>query len=199
MTAETKSIFERFKWGKPPYSEEEHCQLLLDVMMDETRGHISHFCVEARISERTFWNWISKHEVFDELYSFCKMHSRAAWEKEGQRLRDLELPIGMMSNAFEHWRLMGWSRFGISKNSRIRLNLDPEGTPAKHYEQLLKQASEGDFTAGEIKQLMEAVNVGLNTHQVFKLQDEINQLKSDLETMMANTDAHNSGTNKGIA
>ena len=93
---------------------------------------------------------------------------------------------------------MGWSRFGISKNSRIILNLDPKGNTSTHYSQLLLQASEGDFTAAEIKQLMEAVNVGLNTHQVFELQKEIDQLKSDLLTMMNNTNGNDTITNKRV-
>lgn len=41
-------------------------------------------------------------------------------------------------------------------------------------------ASNGDFTAGEIKQLMEAINVGLNAHQAFEVQKQIDELKSDL-------------------
>jgi hypothetical protein len=128
-----------------------------------------------------------------------KVFARESWELEGERLRDREMPIGVVDYAFEHWKMMGWSRFGISKNSRIKLQLKANDTPDKHYAQLLEQAANGDFTASEIKQLMEAINVGLNTHQVFALQKEIDQIKSDLATMQANTDAHNSGTNKGIA
>ena len=167
--------------------------------MDETRGTMSAFCVEACIGERTFYRWVDDNEVFSDLYDFCKMYSREAWEREGRRLRDIELPIGMINHAFDYWRMIGWSRFGISKNSRIRLRLNAKDTPDKHYAQLLKQASEGDFTASEIKQLMEAINVGLNTHQVFALQKEIDQLKSDLATISENKDGNNSSTNKGIA
>jgi hypothetical protein len=195
----TKEIYEHFKKGKTPYNEEKHCQMLLDCMTDEKRGTVSSFCVEAMIGESTFYSWCDNNKVFDDLYKFCKMYSREAWEQRGMELKDQVLPIGMINHAFEYWRLIGWSRFGISKNSRIRLNLKHDDTPDKHYSQLLKQASEGDFTAGEIKQLMEAINVGLNTHQVFKLQSEIDQLKSDLATMNENTNGHNSVTNKGIA
>jgi hypothetical protein len=68
----------------------------------------------------------------------------------------------------------------------------------EHYAQLLKQANNGDFTAGEIKQLMEAINVGLNTHQVFTLQKEIDQLKADLITMNENSNGNNHFAAKGI-
>lgn len=199
MALNAKDIYQKFKHGNQVYDEEIHCQLLLDVMTDEKRGTMSAFCVAAIISEKTFYNWLAQYEVFDQLYSFCKMYSREAWEQHGHRIRDTTMPMGTVSYEFEYWRLIGWSRFGISKNSRIRLNLDPKATPDKHYSQLLKQASEGDFTAGEIKQLMEAINVGLNTHQVFQLQKELDQLKSDLATMQTNKDGDNSITNKGIA
>jgi hypothetical protein len=91
--------------------------------------------------------------------------------------------------------MIGWSRFGISKNSRIKLELVPTDNPAQHYSQLLVQAAKGDFTAGEIKQLMEAVNVGLNTHQVFELQKQIDELKSDLATMVDNQNGNNTVAN----
>lgn len=195
MGLDAQTIYEHFKKGPTKYDEDKYCQLLLKIMMDKNKGTTSAFCVEAMIDEKTFWNWVRQHEIFGSLYSFCKMFSREVWEQDGRDLRDRTLPIGMIDHAFDYWKLIGWSRFGISKNSRIKLNLDPNDTPDKHYSQLLKQASEGDFTAGEIKQLMEAVNVGLNTHQVFQLQKEIDQLKSDLATMQDNSNAHNSSAN----
>jgi len=59
--------------------------------------------------------------------------------------------MGVINYAFEHWKMIGWSRFGVGKNSRIKLNLNPNGTPLEHYQQVILQASEGDFTASEIK------------------------------------------------
>lgn len=191
-------IYETLKTGRrPTYNEEVHCKLILKTMMKE--GRITAFAAEAMVHEDTFYRWVREHELFKECYLIGKVFARESWELEGERLRDREMPIGVVDYAFEHWKMMGWSRFGISKNSRIKLQLKANDTPDKHYAQLLEQAANGDFTASEIKQLMEAINVGLNTHQVFALQKEIDQLKSDLATMQANTDAHNSGTNKGIA
>jgi hypothetical protein len=46
---------------------------------------------------------------------------------------------------------------------------------------------------------MEAVNVGLNVHQVFELQKQIDELKSDLSVVRENTGVQNPFTNKGIA
>ena len=123
----------------------------------------------------------------------------ALWEEQGQILKNREYPMGVVTYDFEHWKMIGWTRFGISKNSRIKLELDSKGTPAEHYASILKQASEGDFTASEFKQLMEAVNVGLNVHQVFELQKQIDELKSDLTIMTANSNVQNPNTNKGIA
>jgi hypothetical protein len=151
------------------------------------------------ITDDTFYNWVKKHELFRYLYVFSKILARELWESEGMKLRDEDFPMGTVNYKFEHWKMIGWSRFGVSKNSRIKLNLDPNGTPLDHYKQVLIQASEGDFTAAEIKQLMEAVNVGLNTHQVFELQKQIDDLKSDLSIVTANTNVQNPFTNKGTA
>lgn len=198
MELHPNSIFEHFKSSKRNiYNEELHCKLLLEVMVNKNKGTMSAFCVAALISERTFYEWTKSHELFADIYSFFKLYTREIWEQEGREIRDQCVPIGTVNNAFEYWKLIGWSRFGVSKNSRIKLNLNPDDTPDKHYSQLLKQASEGDFTAAEIKQLMEAVNVGLNTHQVFELQKQIDSLKSDLVTMQTNSDGDNKGANTG--
>ena len=49
-----------------------------------------------------------------------------------------------------------------------------------HYRELINQAGRGDFTAGEVKQLAEAINLGMNAHQNFELQKQIDELKSDM-------------------
>jgi hypothetical protein len=192
-------IYQHFKSGRHTlYKEEEHCKMLIKVMLDPDRGTYGSFCVEAMVADATFYQWVNVHPLFRNLYYFCKLIARELWEKEGRRIRDTEYPMGTINYAFEHWKLLGWSRFGISKNARIKLALNPEDTPAQHYAAILKQAAEGDFTAAEFKQLMEAVNVGLNVHQVFELQKQIDELKSDLSTLTVNSNVQNPFTNKGI-
>ena len=197
MTLDADGIYKKLKAGKTKYNADEHCPLLLKIMME--KGRLSAFCAAVLISDDTFYKWCKEHELFLDVYAVCKILARELWEKEGEIIKSQTNMPGVISHEFEHWKMVGWSRFGISKNSRIKLDLDPNGNPATHYAQLLKQASEGCFTASEIKQLMEAVNVGLSTHQVFQLQKEIDELKSDLAIMAKNSDAHNSSTNKGIA
>lgn len=191
-------IFVHFKKGKNnKYNEEPHCKLLIKVMMDKDYGCLSAFCVQAMIDERTFYRWVQQHELFCNLYFFTKMVAKQLWYEEGRGIRDKEYQIGTMNYEFEHWKLMGWTKFGISKNSRIRINFNPEESPAKHYATILRQAADGDFTASEFKQLMEAVNVGLNVHQVFELQKQIDELKSDLAIVTANTNVKNPFSDKG--
>ena len=197
MKIDTDAIYEQIKKGPAQFNPEVHCPLILKVMANE--GRVSAFCMKAMCSESGFYKWVQKHEFFRECYAIGKILAREIWEIEGIELRDREMPIGMIDHAYDHWKMIGWSRFGISRNSRIKINLDANGTPLDHYKQVLKQASEGDFTASEIKQLMEAVNVGLNTHQVFELQKEIDQLKSDLLLMAENSNVKNSVTNTRVA
>lgn len=197
LDQKVEEIFKKVKRGYNIYDEKKHCQLILKTMLHN--GRYTSFCTEVLISEGTFRNWVNDYTLFAQCYGIGKIFARENWEIEGEILRNETNPPGVISNKFEHWKMIGWSKFGISKNSRIRLNLDPKSNPSQHYAQLLLQASEGDFTAAEIKQLMEAINVGLNTHQVFELQKEIDQLKSDLATMMANKNGNDTITNQGTA
>jgi hypothetical protein len=194
MTRDPVKIYESLK-KRTKYKEEIHCPLILKIMLN--KGRFTAFCTEVLISDFAFYSWIKKYTLFAESYALGKLFAREDWEIEGENLRYKTNPPGVISHEFEHWKMVGWSRFGISKNSRIKLDLDPKGNPSQHYSQLLVQAANGDFTASEIKQLMEAINVGLNTHQVFELQKEIDQLKSDLATMIANANGNHTITDKG--
>lgn len=193
MKHDPVEIYKKIKAGRIKYDEETHCPLLLKIMLN--KGRLSAFCAEICISEQTFYTWCKKDEFLQEVYDLGKMFARELWEQEGEDIKNTPNMPGVIDSRFEHWKLIGWSRFGISKNSRIKLDLNPDDSPNQHYGQLLRQASKGDFTAAEIKQLMEAVNVGLNTHQTFELQKEIDQLKSDLALMSENSHAHNSSSN----
>ena len=199
MRQDAHEIYLKVKKKKTKFNAEIHCPMILKIMMDKNKGRFSAFCTEALISDQTFYNWCAENPLFLECYSLGKMFARENWEELGMEIKDeVSLP-GTTNNKFGYWQMIGWSRFGISKNSRIRLTLDSNDTPIKHYAQLLKQASNGDFTAGEIKQLMEAINVGLNAHQVFEMQKEIDQLKADLAVMQENTNGNNTFTDKRTA
>lgn len=193
-----KALYEQIKHKRIKLDEEKHCIMIFDVMTNPKKGSVSAFCVEAGISDSSFYRWLAKNETFRECYGLAKQYDRENWEAEGREISEEVNMPGTSNHKFERWRMIGWAKFGVGKNARIRLNLNPKGTPHEHYSQLLTQASEGDFTAGEIKQLMEAVNVGLNSHQVFKLQSEIDQLKFDLTTMNENSNVNNTFTDKRI-
>lgn len=200
MSSKVDEIFTYFKQQcNLKYDEERHGKLLIKVMMDRNKGCHTFFCTEGMIAESTFYEWVRKHELFGNLYYFCKMVAKQVWYEDGQFIRDKEYQMGTINYEMEHWRLMGWAKFGISKNSKIRINLNHAENPAQHYASILRQASEGEFTASEFKQLMEAVNVGLNVHQVFELQKQIDELKSDLTVMTTNQNVKNPFTDKGTA
>lgn len=181
----------RKQHGKSLYREDLHCRMVIRIMINYDTATTENFCVEARISDRTFRQWLAQHELFRDIYYFSRMIAKVRWEDEGRRIKSEYLPIGSMNYEFEHWKMIGWTRFGVSRNSRIKLDLDPKDQPVRHYEKILEQAAQGDFTASEFKQLMEAVNVGLNVQTIYELQKQVNELKSDLAIMQANTSVNN--------
>lgn len=189
MNLNVEEVYKKFKSGRPSlYDEEKHCKEILRILA--TGGRYSTFCMQELICEKTFYTWISRYELFAQCYSLGRIISHELWAKQGEEIANETMPMGSINNKYDHWKMKGWTYFGIGKISRLKLKIDPKDDPSKHYEQLIKQAAEGDFTAAEIKQLMEAVNVGLNTHQVFTMQKEINDLKKDLEIMVKNSNAN---------
>lgn len=199
MAIDGEAIYKRLKFGRVIYNEEVHCPLLLNILGDPEKGTLSAFCCAAFVGPDTFYKWVKEHEFFAHVYGLGRLFAKEIWEEEGRALRFHQSLPGAQDCRFELWRYQGWARFGIGKNSRIRLELDPDATPIEHYKQLIKQAGQGDFTAGEFKQLIEGINVGLSAHQVFTMQKEIDQLKCDLVTMTENSNVQNSFTNPGVA
>lgn len=197
MAINAQAIYEKIKGKrKTDYVEEVHCPKIINVMADRGRGTMAAFCVECEISETTFYNWLRENELFLECFGMAKMFAKYDWEQMGLEIKDeVSLP-GTTNNKMEYWKMVGWERFGIGKTARVRLKVNALAKPNEQYAQLIRQASEGDFTAGELKQLMEAINVGMNAHQVFELQKEIDQLRADLAVMTENSNGNNTFTDK---
>lgn len=190
MIVNSKVIYEGFKKKAHAFDEEKHCKMIIDVMADPHKGRVSSFCVEAMICETTFYNWCKKSELFKKCYSFGKQVAREIWEELGREIANEEGIPGTQNHKFEWWRQVGWVRFGVGKCSRLRLEIDHKADPNTQYQQLLEQATDGDFTAGEIKQLMESINVGLRAHELIALQNQVKELKADLELMRANSQSY---------
>ena len=188
MKIDANAIYAKVK-KKPSnqiYDEPTHCPLVLEIMSDHTKGTVSAFCVAAGVGERTFWEWVAKHPIFAECYDIGRMYAREAWEEEGRYVRHALKMGETCTYAFDYWRMLGWSRFGLSKNNRIRLKLNKDSTPLEHYKELIQQAADGDFTSSEIKQLMESINVGLNVHDKMQMQSQIDDIKADVLKLSEN-------------
>lgn len=167
--------------GRKPFIEDIHC-----TMMFQALGRMSKFCVMANVSDQQVYKWLRNSELFKECYALAKMYGQEEWEEEGLQIRDEEVEPGVCNYRYEHWKMMGWSRYGIGKNARICLELDPNSTADQHYKQVIKQAANGAFSTTELKQIMESLNVGLNVQQVINMQKQIDQLNADLITMAEN-------------
>lgn len=179
---DAKSIYLQFKKGDRAYNEEVHCPMILDVM--NTEGTAVAFMRKAMISDTLFYKWTKKHKIFAACYAYGKILSRTNWEQEGQDGKEEEF------FNFDLWRLTGAMRYGIGKN-RVRMGIDAKANPYKQYQQLVEMANAEEFNASEIKQLMESINVGIRAFESFELQEQMNQLKDEVNTMKVNN-AHNS-------
>lgn len=166
------TLFKKIK-AKPKYREKYHCELILKTfLMNKT---MADFLEEACISRQRLVAWQAKHPIFNECVMIAKEIGRARWIKKG--IEGME---------WQHFNSKVWE--GIGKQNfggldKISLTVDCEATPYDQYQQVIKQASCGDFTSSEIKQLMESVNIGLRAFEVCELQKQIDSLNEGLEKM----------------
>lgn len=157
------------------YAEEVHCPMIIKTMND--LGTMSAFCKVANISDTTFYRWLNKYPIFLECYRAAKMLGLESWEEEGREGQ------GNPEFNLELWRTQGAARHGVGKTGRVRVHIDAETNPYGQYKQLLSQAGMGDFTASELKQLMESINVGTRVYETFELQKAVDEMKQDLNKM----------------
>lgn len=174
--SEAQQIYRKlFKGLHEVYEEEIHCPLILEHMANE--GRISSFCKATNVPLSTFYGWRKKHTLFRQCYEIGLVYAREKFEKEVQENMD--------NPDFNHKSHMDSGLRNIQglERARLRVDVNPMGTPWEQYQDILQQCSDGDFRAEEIKQLMESVNVGVRVYESFKLQKEVDKMKEDLSTM----------------
>lgn len=157
------------------YERERHCPAVLDSVAKN--GTISHFCAENSISDTRFWQWCAMYPEFNDCYRIGLMKARYAWELEGE--------LGKDDEGFHmiYWEKIGNIKFSINKADKIRIDVNPDLSPHEQYKQLITQASRGEFTSSEFKQISESINIGVRAYEVFKQQEEIDKLREDLNRM----------------
>jgi len=178
MQVNSTALYKAQKAGGVKYDEAKHCKMIIDCM--NTGGTLSGFCVSAGIGDRAFYKWMHQHELFMDCYRLGCMIARENWEREG------EAGKGDETFDLELWKTQGAARYGVGKTNRVRVHIDAESTPYDQYKQLLSQASMGDFTASELKQLMESINIGIRAYESFQLQKEVDTMRKDLLKMNQN-------------
>jgi len=171
---ESRELYQEIKQRKKIYVEELHCPMVIEHVV--RTGRVTTFLVAARISENLFWKWCRLYsETFYECYRIAKAMAQEAWEvdyEENSRNDDFDLA---------DWKRRG--QYFFKDQSKIILGIKKDSEPYDHYKQIMEQATDGDFNASEIKQLMEAVNVGTRVFEAFKLQQEVDKMKQDLSEM----------------
>jgi len=168
-------IFKVIKGRTSGYDEDTHCTMVLKTIGDG--GTISTFCSEAVIGDTTFWDWNRKYDIFNECYRVAYMYGKEKWRLDGELNKDNE------EFNFEYWKLIGLERYGLGRNPKIRMGIEAAANPYEQYKQLVKLANEGEFTSAEIKQMMEAINVGIKAHDSYKLQEQINEMQLNIAKM----------------
>jgi hypothetical protein len=157
------------------YDEKKHCLMVLDIIGNG--GSVAEYCVEALISDTTYYRWRREHPIFDECSRIAVNFAQILWEREGETNADNP------DFNWRYWEGVGTSRFFYNKQGRVRVNVDEDADPHVQYQQLIKQAKEGDLSSSEIKQLMESINIGIRAFESFKLQAEVDKMKQDLTKM----------------
>jgi len=158
------------------YDSSIHLKSIVDVLT-KTTGSSCAFCEKHDISDLTMWSWIRNYPEFADAYRKGMTIAKRKWEIQG------ELGSEDEEWSFKLWDKVGETRFGISKNGKIRLTVDPYSSPIEHYKQIMEGASNGEYSSSEFKQVMEGLNVGLKAHELISLQDEIQELKEAITTM----------------
>ena len=172
---EARNIYEKMRKETTRYIPSVHCPMILSIV--SKTGRESAFCKEAMVSSRTFNRWMATHEIFKECFGVAMVLAKETWEEEYEERKDDE------SFNKKEWLERGNRIFKLTSTTKLHLNLKPNSTPYQQYQQIMEQSMSGEFTATEIKLLMESINVGTRVYESFQLQEEVDKMKDDLLLM----------------
>ena len=170
-----KDLYKKIKSGVT-YDAEKHCSLIIDLFA-KNEG-LSEFCLAVGISRDTYVQWMRENEDFRKCASLAKDVGIASW----MRLYT-EFEPDEHTDKFNTvpWYSLYKKNFG--EQNKVTVYLDPKANPIQQYAQVMQQATNGDFTATEIKLIMESINIGLRAHEVCNLQGQVDELKDGLKKM----------------
>lgn len=172
-----KQLYESIKAGVI-YVPEIHCPAIID-MYANNEGE-SDFCLKYGISRQRFVSWQMLCPIFREAVALAKEVGYVSWMRmytEWEPDPDVEKD----KFDFRRWAELYKKNFGT--RAKVSIYVDPNTTPIQQYEAIMHQASTGHFTSGEIKQIMESINIGLRAHEVCNIQKEVDELKEGLKKM----------------
>lgn len=170
-----KKIYQRIKRKEnTTYNEEAHCVGILEVMNSKL-PFLSEFCRENDIDRATANNWINKKKMFAACYSVGLEYAHSNWVREGDEMKDNE------EFNSGYWRHKGKVLFQIGENRRLKLRVNKDDTPYQQYKTIMESAAEGEFTATELKQVMESVMVGARAFESDELAKRIDEIELDVE------------------
>ena len=179
---EAKRTFEKLHKMNIRYSPAIHCPMVLSVIAKT--GRDTAFCLEAGLSMQSFHHWLATFPLFKEHYGIGLIYAKETWEREYEERKDDE------DFNKKEWLERGNRIFKLSSTTKLHLNIKPNSNPYEQYQQIMSQATSGEFTATEIKLLMESINVGTRVYESFQLQQEVDKMKDDL-TLMASRNGNN--------
>jgi hypothetical protein len=138
-------------------------------------GNMCDFCLEVGASIQRVTRWQMDNEDFSEAVQLAKDIALSHWLKTGYKnLDNREFNVRL-------WEALGKRQFGNSE--KISFRTTKGASPIEHYQEVMQQASLGNFTSSELKQLMESVNIGLRAEEVCTMQKQIDELKEGLVKM----------------
>lgn len=172
---EAKRTFEKLFKKKTMYSPAIHCPMVLSIV--SKTGRATAFCKESGLSICSFQHWLATFPLFREHYGLGLVYAKETWEEEFEERKDDE------SFNVKEWVERGNRIFKMNATQKLHLNITPNSNPYQQYQQIMEQAVSGEFTATEIKLLMESINVGTRVYESFKLQEEVDKMKDDLNLM----------------
>lgn len=158
------------------YNEEDHCVMLLEVM-HSNKPFMSEFCRRAVIDRTTAFRWAKKHAVFRRCHDYGIEVSHANWLTEAEDMKDNE------EFNMEYWKLKGSILFQLHQSRRLKVRVNKADTPFQQYQSIMEGASDGEYTATEIKQLMESINVGIRAYESDVLAKRIDEIEEDAKRM----------------
>lgn len=149
---------------------------LLISLFKEGKGR-EDFCVESKISEKTFDIWLAKHPELEEAYEIARAHGKAYYMKVA-REQLVEYHEGSKLNT-KLWSMIMRNRFDLTEHRKLKMaGINKAKTAVDQMKLVMAELAAGNLTGDEAQHVAKLIESGVKVYEATELEKRVAEIET---------------------